>query len=738
MRVSPIIPSFNAGEISPLLEGRTDFAQLPKGLRVCENFIPLIQGPAARRSGTKFVHEVKDSTSEVRLIPFVFSDEQAFLLEFGDLYIRFYTNRGLLLSGPSPYEIVSPYTEADLDEIRYAQSADVIYLAHPDYPPQKLSRVANTNWTLEDFEFEGGPFALENKKKARIMTADDVTGSITLTASGSGNTPFTADMVGALIKLTRKDNDNVDVWEPGKSWSSTDNARYQENHYEADNSATSGSSPPVHLEGKATDGKGGVNWDFLHAGFGSVQITAYTSSTEVDADVVDRLPGQIAGAGTYRWALGEWSGERGYPRTVTFFQDRLCWGGTRSAPQTVWASRTGDYVNYRSGTVDDAALTFTLNSSDQNEIRWMEGDERGLLIGTAGGEWTMRAGGVNEALTPFNVSVSRSTAYGSSLINPVRAGKAVLFVQVYNRKLREMAYVVDVDGFRAPDMTVRADHVSKGGFVDLAYQSQPWSTLWAPRVDGTLCGFTYDREQEVTAWHRHILGGYSNSGRTAQAIVERVASLPSPTGDADDLWMVVRRYIDGGVKRYVEYLTPIFDHETAQEDAYFVDCGATYDGAAATTISGLDHLEGETVAVLTDGSPHPDCVVTGGEIELDYAASVVQVGLGYVSKMQTERLDAGAADGSAQGKSKRIAEATIRFYRSAGVKFGPDFDNLEELETRSIDDDMDEAVPLFSGDRTVTWPGDWETDGCVAFQVDQPTPCTVLAVVPRMETVSPR
>lgn len=736
-RVSPLTPSFGAGELSPWLEGRSDFEAYPKGLRICENFMPLVQGPATKRPGTRFVASVQVATNKSILVPFIFSDEQAYVLEFGAGYIRFYTNQSQVLSGGEPYAVSTPYAAGDLPLLRFTQSADILYIAHPRQAPRKLSRFAPTNWTLDLVPFKNGPIGPENVDVGITAYSSADTGSVTVTASAA---IFNANMIGSFFRLRQQDLGDVLPWEPGKVVVASDLRRYSGNVYKAVGGGTTGGDPPIHTEGRAIDGSAGVTWTYMNSGFGIVRITGYTSPTVVTGAVSLRLPAGVVGSAnaTTRWAHGEWSSDKGFPGAVSFYGDRLYWGGSTTKPQTVWGSVVGDYENHQSGTRDDSALALTLNSSDVNLIRWMAGDEKGLLVGTIGGEWVIRAGNQSEAMTPFNAQALRVSDYGSNEVRPTRVGKAILFVQRAARKLREFAYLIDVDGFKAPDMTVRAEHISKSGFYDLAFQAQPSNIVWSPRVDGVLAGFTYERDQEVTAWHRHILGGFSDAGQTSPAVVESVAAIPSPDGSQDDLWMIVRRHINGGLQRYVEFMTPVFDHETPQPNAFFVDCGRTYFGAPVTIVSGLTHLEGQTVSILADGAVHPDRVVVAGEVALDRAASVVHVGLKYTARLQTERPSAGAGDGTAQGKPKRIAEMIVRLYRTGNLKYGSSFEQMDQLELRSSSDPMGSAAALFSGDKRFAWPGGWETDGCACFVSDTPTPATILSLTPVMEVTSPR
>jgi hypothetical protein len=755
-RITPIMESFNAGELSPLLEGRVDFAKYKKGLKLCENFIPLVQGPLTRRPGTKFAAEVKDSSKKTLLVEFEFSTTQAYCLEFGDQYVRFHRNHaqvtqtsqnitgitaanpgvvtysgtdtyangdrvvitgvagmvqvnnreftvanvnagantfelsGVNTSGYSAYtsggtvaeiyEISTPYLEADLFDIQFAQSADVLYIAHPDYESRKLSRTGETSWTLVPIAFQDGPF-LPTNSETTTLALSGTSGSVTVTASAvtgiNGGSGFAATDVGRLIR-----------WKDPAS-----------------------------------------NWTWL-------EITAFTSTTVVTATI--QGANASAGTATANWRLGVWSATTGYPGAVTFHGDRLFWGGATNYPQRIDGSNVGDYENHKpsnaAGTIaDDNAVAFTLNANEVNVIRWMMSDEKGLIAGTVGGEWIIRASSQNEALTPSNVQATQSTNYGCASLPPLRAGKAIIFAQRTGRKLRELAYVFEDDGMRAPDMTVAAEHITRSGIADMAYQSQPQSIVWMARNDGVLLGFTYEREQEVLAWHRHTLGGVYGNG---DAVVESVACIPNPAGTADELWVAVKRTVDGVTRRYIEYMDAMWDDSRDQEDAFYVDCGLTYDGSAVATITGLWHLNGQTVTILADGAAHPDKTVANGAITLNRSASVVQIGLGYTSAAWTQRAEAASSSGTAQGKLKRINKITVRLWQALGDwKFGTEpTGTLEKIIFRSFGDAAGVAPPLFEGDKDVTLPGGYESEGRIYWQVTQPFPGTLLALMPEVET----
>lgn len=738
-KVSPMQTSFAGGELGPQLEGRVDLEEYQVGVKRMENFIPTVQGPAVRRGGTRYVAGVKDHALRTWLVRFEFNVEQAYELEFGQHYIRFYADHGVVLDAGAPYEIASPYGSSDLTDangnfrLRFVQSGDIIYICHPDYKPRKLSRLGATNWTLTEVDFRGGPFEDIDPDAATTIYASATTGNVQLTASAP---LFLPSHVGSLLYLERKLTDSTPQWEVGKSITAGAIRKSDGKFYQALNSATTGSWKPVHTEGAALDGDGGVQWQFLHPGYGYVKITDVLSPVTAFADVVKRLPDEVVGAGnpTTRWAFGEWSDANGWPTHVTFFKERLVFA--RSSDQRVWMSVTGDYENFSdrdSGGIvtADSAISIDVVSDQVNRIEWMVPADV-LLIGTAGGEHAVRELTTNEPLGPANVTAVKLSEYGSAPVQPVRVGNSILFVQRAGRKIRELAYspeALSADGYGSIDLAILAPHLLPRGtwITQLAYQQEPHSIVWAVRSDGLLLGVRYNANRKAVAWSRHPLGG--------SGIVESIDVIPSPEGDMDDLWLIVRRTVDGQTRRYVEYLTPEWTSDDDAADRFYVDSGLTYEGAPATTISGLSHLEGMTVDVLVDGATHPQRTVSGGQITLARAGSVVQVGLPCPAKLQTLRINAGAADGTAQGKVKRIHRMAMRFLDTLGGKVGPSESDLEIIPFRQSGDPMDAPPPAFTGDKTdIAWPSGYETDAYVWYVNDQPLPATLVAVMPQLVT----
>lgn len=714
---SPIQTSFNAGELSPQLKGRVDLEKYRNGCDTLLNFLPQVYGTARKRPGTRFVKEVKDSSKQSRLLPFEFSTTQAYILEFGDGYLRFFANGGVVLDGGVPYEITTPYSSDELFDIDYAQSADVVYLAHPNHPPYKLSRFGPTNWTIAPVVFNWPPFNEVNVSGTTI-TASAVTGNITLTASTG---IFKTTDVGTSFSFTEVLASKYDTWEPGKSVSSGDLRQYDGNLYQASSTGTTGGRPPIHTDGTESDG--GVNWLFINNGSGYAEVTAYVSTTEVNATVKRRLP-SVAAGGTTKWAEGAWSDSNGYPRTVTFYEDRLWFAGSSARPQTLWASTSGDYENHQYGTNDDDALNFTINSQNMNTIQWLT-PAKVLSIGTSNEEFTLSATQINSAVTPTDVRITPQTTFGSAQsIRPLRVANAILFLQRSARKLREYIYNFDTDSYTAQNLTLLSEHITSTGIVDLTYSQEPDQVVWLACSCGTLIGMTYERSEDVIGWHRHSIGG--------DGFVESVASIPHWDGDQDVLWMVVRRTINGQTKRYIEYMSKSY----TGDQSFYVDSGLSYDGSPVSTLSGLSHLEGEEVAVIIDGAVHPNVTVDSGSATLQYEGSKISIGLPYVARLRTMPFEAGAADGTAQGKTQRITNVVFKLFKTApGLRYGPDFDQMDDYHPRNTNDLMDNAVPEFTGDTPLlAWPSGYEQGVQVAIEHNLSLACTIVAIMPQLYT----
>jgi hypothetical protein len=817
-RVAVQLTNFTGGELSPRLDGRNDLAKYASGCKTLQNMIVYPHGSAARRSGTSFVAEVENSAEKTRLIPFEFSTTQTYILEFGNEYIRFYKDGGAILEANKTitgitqadpgvvsitshgfsngdtivisgvvgmtevngkrfkvanvntndfelqdidgvdvdttsftayasggianrvYQIATTYLTADLFQIKYAQSADVMYLCHPEYSVKKLSRTGHTSWSITEVDFTDGPYLDDNITATTLGTSAHTVGSgVTLTASAitgiNSNTGFQSTDIGRLVSFR--------------------------------------------------DGYG--------------EITAFTSTTVVTITIIKDMGSSSASTD---WALGAFSDTTGYPSCVTFYEQRLVFAGTEAQPQTLYFSRSGDYENMdenRGGTIaDDDAIIYTIASNQVNAIRFLSAT-RTLIVGTVGGEFSVSGGGSDDPITPTNILIKKQSNHGCANTDAIPVGNVTLFLQRAKRKVRELAYNFDVDGYVAPDMTILAEHISESGFNEMSYQQEPNQIIWAVREDGQLAGLTYQREQQVVAWHRHIFGG---SFGTGDSVCETVATIP--TNDKEyQTWVIVKRTIDGVTRRYVEYINEFDFNEDDNTEFNFLDSQLIYSGATTTldttinnsvtsiiltsatsftttgtikinneiitytgissntltgcvrgtnsttaaahtsgvtvsqvvnSVTGLDHLEGQTVSVLAGGSTHPDKTVASGAITLTRFVNDVKVGLSYTSLLQTMRIDAGSQNGTSQAKTKRIYNITVRLYESIGVEVGPDLNNMESIPFRSSAQLMNTPIPVFTGDKEVEFRGNYETDGHIYVRQTQPLPLTVLSLYPELIT----
>lgn len=652
-RVAPVQTNFTVGEMSPKLDGRVDITNYANGVTTLENMTTFPQGGATRRFGTRYVAEVKTSANKTRLIPFQFNTTQAYIIELGNLYMRFYMNGGQILSGGSPYEIATPWTTAQIFDVRFSQTADIMYLTHSSHKVRKLSRTGHTAWTLSEVEFTDGPY-LDKNITATTVTPSATTGTITLTASAA---LFESTHVGAPWRITH--------------------------------GATTG-------------------W---------VKITAFTSSTQVTAEVKKALGGTTA---TADWYEGAFSDKRGYPAAVTLFEERLWLGGTTYQPQTIWGSYAGSYEDMTPGSNASDAVNYTIGSRQANIIRWLEPSNK-LIIGTAEAEFS--AGAPNgEAVTPTNVRIRPETNHGVAALQPVQVGNSILFLQRAKKKLREMLYRPESDdyaaGYIARDVTLLSEHISGSGFSDLSYQQEPDTIVWCVRSDGQLAGLTFDKYNDIVSWHRH----------TTDGSFESVATIPTET--SNQVWFIVNRTINGATKRYVEYVddTQWTGSTKFQWIGLNTDSALTYSGSATTSITGLGHLEGKTVKVIANGATHPDKTVSGGAITLDRSSTEVEIGLGYNSKLVTARPEAGGGNGTAQGKRKRWSQVIVRLYKSLGVKI-----NGDQVPFRASSDAMGAAPALTSEDVSVMNLG-YDRDGRITIEQTQPLPLTVLLITGILNT----
>ncbi len=900
------------------MEGRTDFQKYFSGCTKLENFVVLPHGPATRRPGTYFVSEIKTSANKTRLIPFEFSTEQTYILEFGNQYIRFFKDNGQITEGDKTitaitkanpavvtssshgysngdfvtitsvvgmtevnnktfkvadkttntfelqdvdgndinsssyttyssagtankiYQITTNYTTAQLFDLKFAQSADTMYICHNSHEVSKLTRTGHTSWSLSEVDFaETGPY----------MDANTTTTTLTPASSGTGTgVNITAS---AIVGING-----------GVGWATTDVGR------------------------------------ILKFNSGEAKITARTNTTVVVCTITKAFANTDA---TVSWQLGSFSDTTGHPSSVSFFEQRLVFASTTDQPQTLFFSKSGDYENMTSGTNASDAMVYTIASNQVNAIKSLKAT-RTLICMTTGGEYAVSSGSAQDAITPTNINIRKQSNYGSAGVDALSIGNATIFLQRAKRKIRELAYNFDTDGYQAPDMTILSEHITESGITQMDYQQEPYSVVWCVRTDGVLAGLTYNRLEQVVAWHRHIFGGksdttkniiqqqisftsnstnvstgsntitltshglstgdpiyyyagsnvigglnnsslyytiasdsntiklattaanatagtaisltsapssdttqyiyqgvniqtdiiysvahglqsgeiiyYDNTGTSITGLSENtkyyvgkvddnqfqlyaksdlltpvnltaahtseqtdnilkhaeVESVAIINGDADEdqVWVIIKRWINGAVRRYVEYFTP-FNFSKDLTAFHYVDSGLAYSGGSTTSLTGLDHLEGEQVAIVGDGAAQNNKTVSSGAVTIDTSSEEAKIGLLYSSDLQTMRLDEGYSE-TTQTKTKRIYDLSVRFHETVGASVGPNVDNLTAINFRDSSASMNLPVPLFTGDKFIEFDSDYGTEGLVYVQQPQALPMTILGIYPRLET----
>ena len=804
--------AFSGGEISPEMFGRIDDTKYQQGAAKLRNFIAKPQGPAENRPGFAFVKEVKDSTKAVRLMSFTFSTVQTMVIEMGDQYFRFHTQGATLnysdgaawnsgtnyvvgsiakysgtnyysktahsnsqppnstnwyaLPADMTYEIPSPYLEAELFDIHYVQSADVMTIVHPSHAPRELRRLGATQWELKEINF-GSP----------IASPTGVSVSAYIPSSSSTNT----DTYEAHEYVVTAIGSNL-----------------------IDESAQS-SSQSVNNNIFVTGAKNTVSWNAVS---GAARYRVYkeqagvygflgetTSTSIVDANIApdfSRTPPVYD---------NPFPSSNNFPGAVSYFEQRRVFAGTNNDPQTIYMTKSGTESNMSFGIPirDDDRIKFRVAAREANTIRHIVPLTQLLLL-TGSAEW--RIASVNsDAITPSSISVKPQSYVGANNAQPVIVNNSMVYAAARGGHVRELGYNWQANGFITGDLSLRAPHLFDNfTIVDMALAKAPLPIVWMTSSNGKLLGFTYVPEQQVGAWHQHDTDG----------TFESVASVSE--GNDDVVYCVIKRTINGAVKKYIERMgTRLYE---TQRDSFFVDAGATYNGTNTNTgqnvtisggtnytrgesvtitanynlfnappstndigdaivlvagtnyyrcnitsttsqtvatvkldkdlpanlrntgittyevarnvISGITWLEGKTVSILADGAVHPQKVVSSGSITLDQASSVVHVGLPYESDLQSLPL-ALQAEAFGQGRVKNLNHVWVRVLESSGIFAGPSADKLVEAKQRTTEP-YGSPPNLKTEDIKIMLTPTWQDTGQLFVRQSDPLPLTIVGL----------
>ena len=804
--------AFSGGEISPEMFGRIDDSKYQQGAATMRNFIAKPQGPAENRPGFAFVKEVKDSTKAVRLMSFTFSTVQTMVIEMGDQYFRFHTQGATLnysngaawnsgtnyavgdialyngvnyyaktahsnsqppnatnwyaLPADMTYEIPSPYLEAELFDIHYVQSADVMTIVHPSHAPRELRRLGATKWELKTINF-GSPIA----SPTGVSVSAYIPSSSSTNADTFENHEYVVTAIGSNLidesaqSSTASVSNNIFVTGAKNtiSWSAvTGAARYR-----------------VYKE------QAGV--------FGFLGET--TSTTIVDANIApdfSRTPPVYD---------NPFPSSNNFPGAVSYFEQRRVFAGTNNDPQTIYMTKSGTESNMSFGIPirDDDRIKFRVAAREANTIRHIVPLTQLLLL-TGSAEW--RIASVNsDAITPSSISVKPQSYVGANNAQPVIVNNSMVYAAARGGHVRELGYNWQANGFITGDLSLRAPHLFDNfTIIDMALAKAPLPIVWMTSSSGKLIGFTYVPEQQVGAWHQHDTDG----------TFESVATVSE--GNDDVVYCVIKRTINGATKKYIERMgTRLY---ATQRDSFFVDAGATYNGTntdtnrtvtvsggtnytkgesvtitanynlfnappniddkgdaivlvdgtnfyrcnivsttsqtvatakldkdlpaslrntpittyevARNVISGITWLEGKTVSILADGAVHPQKVVSSGSITLDRAASVVHVGLPYESDLQSLPL-ALQAEAFGQGRVKNLNHVWVRVLESSGIFAGPSADKLVEAKQRTTEP-YGSPPNLKTEDIKIMLTPTWQDNGQLFVRQSDPLPLTIVGL----------
>lgn len=732
--------AFGRGEVSPAFYGRADLQQMTVALKRAENVNVLRSGGLVNRSGTKFIGEIKNSASKARLIPFSYNTEQSYALEFGNQYMRVVKDGGYVVLSATPtawssatayavgghvsnggvnyycktahtsgtfatdlsagkwyaltgliVEIPTPYAVADLGLLKFVQSADVLTITHSSYAQRELSRLSHYKWVLEDISYS-----------PTVSAPTGLSGTASVAGGGTLSSPdsYSSAYYYCVTTVDEDGNESLPTTAVGvlsKTFGYATNASYPYIY------------PKITLSWTVAAGTYQNNvyrrYQGLYALVGTTDTTSGTVTffdENITPDPTQGIPVQQDPFAT-----------DGYPQCATYYEQRIVFGGLSSSVQEIALSQVGNYHNfYKSEPLKDGdGFTRKLAARKVSEVRHLIAI-RELVAFTSGSIWKLGSGGQSDVITPSSLNAKQQVEIGCSHVPPIVVGDRILFVQDMGCVVRDIGYDFSRDNYSGDEISLFSAHMLEGKEIaEWAYAAIPNSTIYVVRNDGVMLCFTYLKEQEMIAWTRYATDGE----------FESVVSIPE--GSEDAVYCIVKRTIDGATKRYVERFESRLVIDSG--DGLFVDCGLTYSGSPVTTLTGLDHLEGETVAVVGDGAVYPNKTVSGGSITISPAASEIKVGLPYESTIET--LPIGDAQGG-MGQRKKTVRVRMRVSNSAGIWVGSSEDMLTEKKRHSWD------TSLYTGEVEIGVIPAFDESATLIVKQKDPLPLTILSLMPEVES----
>ncbi|BEU88673.1 hypothetical protein TAMA11512_21370 [Selenomonas sp. TAMA-11512] len=752
-------PSFAGGKFDPKVWGRIDNERYASGLRECKNFFIHKFGSVSNRTGFLYLGDAKVSDKKCRLLPFVYSDDQAYVMEFGHLYVRFWNSDGSRVLGENndPVELDTPYTSDMLNSLRFVQSADTIFIACREVPPRVLTRDTVSSWSIMPYGYKRGPFISQNLDEASTITPSGTEGTITLTASksifleghvgsvwrldqhmsggsvsGSGSAAFTTDTLPcgasgtwrfvthgaswAGTAVVERSYDNGTTWMQLRSFTHKD-AEVNFNVY-----AEEGEQCLLRARLDAIT-SGACSMELSvdpYVNVGYVAITAVTDGMTATASV-DKDKPICNTSKTDMWFEAAWSGAQGYPSAVCFYEDRLCFAGTKGSPRGVWMSKPADYYNFETSSPtseDDDSIQIVLTSRKMSVIHTLVAMRQSLIAFSEDGVNTISYSG--SSLTPTSISQRAESYYGARNLDILTVGAQCIYVQETGGAVRDIGYDYVHDAYSGNEISLFSSCLINDKIpVEMSYQLEPDSIIWLVREDGALLSCTYMPEQKMVAWAEHETDGE----------FESVCCIPYD--NATRIWAAVKRTVNGSTVRYIERMSKRLP-TTDPADQLYMDAASVSDTGSTVSSISCPQLAGRTVGVVVDGNILPDAEVPeDGTLQLLRSGKKVAVGLKYVSKLETMNIEMQGMvfRGVMQGHKVKIGEVILRLLNSRGGKAGQTEEYLDEWQRRSKTDYLGEKLALYTGDVFINGNFSCEEGGRVIVVQDTPMPLTILGIL---------
>ncbi len=657
--------NFTRGEYSPLAHARRDIESYQAAAELLKNWVVLREGGVRRRSGTRYLGKTKYTDRDTRLVDFVYSLTQSYVIEMGDAYVRFWTHLGQVMSGDNPYEVVSPYDVDDIRALTWVRSEDVLYIARRSMTqkPQKLKRIASNDWAFEDVVFRDGPYLpindVNNKATPGTTPATSGTSVITFdnTNNVNGGTGFVSTDVGRQFRL-----------QVGGSWSWG------------------------HITTVTDDKTVTVTWDDGQGGGTTASLS---------------------------WRLGAFSDTTGYPGAVELFQGRVFWGNTPTNPRFIGYSMSGLPDTFSpsdtDGTVTDSHGG-AIEIINGDEILWMV-ESTALQLGTPRAVRSLAASDIQQQLSPRNIKQSLEIKEGVSDVRPVIVGPSTIHASRFSRALNDLYYDYQVNSLVRPEFSTTAEHLFFNTVIEVVYQQSPWRRLWSVLSNGELACTTVDRYEKVIGFTSHDVSG------------DVISACSIPGTVQDDLYLVVRRTINGQEVQYIESLEPDFFRDELK-DAWFSDCGGIYQGAATNRVTGITWLRNTVVSALADGKVLPNATVDGtGALTLPNNRTATQIifGIPIEARGRVLRAPTQTPSGSSLGRKMRVIGVEVDLFETKGLTIESDTGQSDRLLDRPASRQRT-AAETFTGTFRLGGDGSWSSEGQFDFVMNTPLPATVRAL----------